>query len=83
MPLVAQAIATNGLAAKAKDLAAKAGPMAAMMGVPGTADLESYLYTQVLDTSFSYIAKGEAALRANPSLLRDATAAKVFALGKK
>lgn len=83
MPLVTQAIAANGLAAKAKDLAAKAGPMAAMMGVPSTADLESYLYTQVLETSFNYLAKGEAALRANPALLKDATAVKVFGLGKK
>jgi hypothetical protein len=49
MPLVAQAIAANGTAAKAKDLLSKAGPMAAMMGVPGTADLEKHLYTQVLD----------------------------------
>ncbi len=83
MPLVAQAIAANGTATKAKELAAKAGPMAAMMGVPNAADLESYLYTQVLETSFSYLAKGEAALRANPGKLKDAMAAKVFALGKK
>lgn len=83
MPLVAQAIATNGTAAKAKDLAAKAGPMAAMLGVPNANDLGSYLYSQVLDTAFSYLAKGEAAVRANPAQLKDALAAKVFALGKK
>ncbi|HEY1111571.1 MAG TPA: DUF4197 family protein [Opitutaceae bacterium] len=83
MPLIAQAIAANGTAAKAKELASKAGPMAAMLGVPSTSDLESYLYSQVLDTTFSYLAKGEAAVRANPAQLKDAIAAKVFSLGKK
>lgn len=83
MPLVAQAIAANGTAAKAKELAAKAGPMAAMLGVPNAADLESYVFSQVLDTSFGYLAKGEAAVRANPGQLKDAIAAKVFSLGKK
>lgn len=83
MPLVAQAIAANGTAAKAKELAAKAGPMAAMMGVPSAADLESYLYSQVIETSFNYLAKGEAAVRANPGQFKDAIAAKVFSLGKK
>ncbi len=83
MPLVKEAIAANGTAAKAKDLVAKAGPMAAMMGVPSTADLENHVLTQVLDTSFAYLAKQEAAIRANPAQLKDAMAAKVFALGKK
>jgi hypothetical protein len=83
MPLVAQAIAANGTAAKAKELATKAGPMAAMLGVPNASDLEGYLYSQVLDTSFGYLAKGEAAVRANPAQLKDSNAAKVFALGKK
>jgi hypothetical protein len=83
MPLVAQALAANGTAAKAKELAAKAGPMAAMLGVPSAGDLESYLYSQVLETSFSYLAKGEAAIRANPAQLKDAAAARVFSLGKK
>ncbi|MCX6953649.1 MAG: DUF4197 family protein [Verrucomicrobia bacterium] len=83
MPLVAQAIAANGTAAKAKELAAKAGPMAAMLGVPNASDLENYLFTQVMDTSFAYVAKGEAAVRANPGMLKDAVAAKVFGLAKK
>lgn len=83
MPLVAQAIAANGTAVKAKELAAKAGPMAAMMGVPSASDLEGYLFTQVMDTSFGYVAKGEAAVRANPGMLKDALAAKVFGMGKK
>lgn len=83
MPLVAQAIAANGTAAKAKELASKAGPMAAMLGVPNASDLEGHLYSQVLEASFAYIAKGEAALRANPAQLKDAIAAKVFSLGKK
>ncbi|WP_414662397.1 DUF4197 domain-containing protein [Horticoccus sp. 23ND18S-11] len=83
MPLVSQALAANGTAAKAKDLLAKAGPMAAMAGVPSTADLESHLYTQLLDSTFGYLAKQEAAFRANPSQFKNGTAAKVFGLGKK
>lgn len=78
MPLVSQAIAANGTAAKAKSLAAQAGPMAAMMGVPGAADLEGYVFAQVLDKTFAYVAKGEAAIRANPALLKDKLAAAVF-----
>ena len=81
MPLVTQAIAANGTAAKAKDLAAKAGPLAAMMGVPGAADLESHVLAQLLDTSFVYLGKQEAALRANPASLKDALAKKVFGAG--
>jgi hypothetical protein len=83
MPLVSQAIAANGTAAKAKDLLTKAGPMAAMMGVPSTADLEAHVYTQVLDTSFGYLGKQEAAFRANPAQFKNAVAAKVFSLGTK
>lgn len=83
MPLIAQAIAVNGTAAKAKDLAVKAGPMAAMLGVPNAEALESFLFSQVLDTSFSYIAKGEAAVRANPALLKNTIAATVFSFVKK
>jgi len=83
MPLVSQAIAANGTAAKAKAMAAKAGPMAAMMGVPGATDLENYVFTQVLDTTFGYVAKGEAAIRANPAMLKDAYAKAVFSGAKK
>jgi hypothetical protein len=83
MPLVSQAIAANGTAAKAKDLATKAGPMAAMLGLPTAADLESHVFAQVLDAGFAYVAKGEAAVRANPAALKNAIAAKVFSLGKK
>jgi hypothetical protein len=83
MPAVQQAIAANGTAAKAKELAAKAGPMAAMMGVPGAADLEGHVLNQVLDASFGFLAKQEAAFRANPAQFKNAVAAKVFALGQK
>lgn len=78
MPLVAKAIAANGTAAQAKSLAVKAGPMAAMLGVPGAADLEGYVFTQLLDATFGYVAKGEAAIRANPAQLKDKFAAAVF-----
>ncbi len=83
MPLVTQAVAANGTAAKAKELLTKAGPMAAMMGVPSTADLENHVLNQVLETTFGYIGKQEAALRANPAAFKDALAAKVFSSGKK
>jgi hypothetical protein len=83
MPLISQAIATNGTAAKAKDLIAKAGPMASMMGAPNTSDLENHVLTQLLETTFGYLGKQEAALRANPSQLKDSAAVKVFSLGKK
>ena len=83
MPLISQAIATNGTAAKAKELITKAGPMAAMMGAPSTADLEGHVLTQLLETTFGYLGKQEAALRANPSQLKDSAAVKVFSLGKK
>lgn len=83
MPLVAQAIASNGSAAKAKELATKAGPMAAMLGVPSAGDLEGYVFTQLLDTSFAYLAKQEAALRANPGAMKDKFAALVFGAAKK
>jgi hypothetical protein len=83
MPLVNQAVAANGSAAKIKELAGKAGPFAAMLGVPGAADLENYVLSQVIETSFGYLAKGEAAVRANPAALKDKFAAKIFAIGKK
>ena len=83
LPLVAQALAANGTVAKAKELAAKAGPMAGMLGLPSATDLENYLFSQVLDATFGYVAKGEAWVRANPALLKNAIASKVFSLGKK
>lgn len=81
MPLVKESIAANGSAAKIKELAGKAGPFAAMLGVPNAGDLENYVLTQVIDTSFGYLAKGEAAVRANPAALKDKVAAKIFGIG--
>ena len=83
MPLVKESIAANGSAAKIKELAGKAGPFAAMLGVPNAGDLENYVLTQVIDTSFGYLAKGEAAVRANPAALKDKVVAKIFSIGKK
>ena len=83
LPFVSQAISANGTAAKAKDLLAKAGPMAAMMGVPSTADLENHVLNQVLESTFGYLAKHESAARANPSVFKDKLATKVFGLGRK
>lgn len=83
MPMISKSLADNGTAAKAKDLLAKAGPMASMMGAPSGADLENHVLNQLLDSTFGYVSKGEAALRANPSQLKDANAQKVFSAGKK
>jgi Protein of unknown function (DUF4197) len=83
MPLVSQAIAANGSATKIKELAGKAGPFAAMLGVPSAGDLEGYVLAQVIDTSFGYLAKGEATVRQNPAALKDKVAAKIFSIGKK
>ena len=57
--------------------------MAAMLGVPNASDLEGYVLTQVIDTSFGYIAKGEATVREHPAALKDKVAAKIFSIGKK
>jgi hypothetical protein len=47
-------------------------------------DLDGYLCDQVLAQSFALMAKQEAAVRANPALLKDSPLAqKVFAAFKK
>ena len=52
-----------------------------MLGVPGAADLENYVLSQVIETSFGFMAKQEAAIRANPAALKDKIAAKIFSIG--
>ena len=83
LPLMSQALATNGTAAQLKALVSKAGPMASMLGAPSMADLETSLVSQLLDTCFGYLSKQEAALRADPSALKNADAKKVFGLAQK
>ncbi len=80
LPLVKQATASSGLAAKAKDMLALAGPLAGLGGNKAVNDLDGYLTDQVLAQSFALIARQEAAVRANPSLITGSPLAqKVFA----
>ena len=85
LPLVKQATASSGLAAKAKDMLALAGPLASFGGgSKAAADLDGYVCDQVIAQGFALVAKEEAAVRANPSLLTsNPLAQKVFAAFKK
>lgn len=84
LPLVKQATASSDLAGKAKAMLAAAGPLAGFGGGKAVADLDGYVTDQVLEKSFALMAKEEAAVRANPALLKDnPLAQKVFALFKK
>jgi len=84
LPLVKQATASSGLATKAKDMLALAGPFASLGGGKAVGDLDGYICDQVLAQSFALVAKQEAAVRANPALLTDnPLAQKVFTMFKK
>jgi hypothetical protein len=84
LPLVKQATATSSTVAKAKEMLAVAGPFAGLAGNKAVNDLDGYLCDQVLAQSFALMAKQEAAVRANPALLKDSPLAqKVFAAFKK
>ncbi len=82
LPLVSQAVAANGSAAKIKERAGKAGPFAAMLGVPGAPELENDGLAKVIEASVRYLAKGEAAVRATPVARQPKVAAKIFMRGK-
>ena len=84
LPLVKQATAGSNTAAKAKEMLAVAGPFAGLAGNKAVNDLDGYLCDQVIAQSFAMMAKQEAAVRANPALLKDSPLAqKVFAAFKK
>jgi len=84
LPLVKQATASSSAAAKAKEMLAAAGPLAGFGTSKVVNDLDGYLCDQVLAQSFALVAKQEAAVRANPALLKDSPLAqKVFAAFKK
>jgi hypothetical protein len=85
LPLVKQATAASNTAAKAKEMLAAAGPLlAGFAGNKAVTGLDDYLCDQVLAQSFALLAKQEAAVRANPALLKDSPLAqKVFAAFKK
>jgi hypothetical protein len=84
LPLVKQATASSSTAAKAKEMLALAGPFAGIAGNKAVNDMDAYLCDQLLAQSFALVAKQEAAVRANPALLKDSPLAqKVFAAFKK
>lgn len=84
MPIVKQATASSGVADKAKAMLEAAGPLAGLGGGKAVSDLDGYVCDQVLKQSFALMAKEEAAVRANPALLKDnPLAQKAFALFKK
>lgn len=84
LPLVKQATAASEVGAKAKAMLALAGPLAGLGGNKAVSDIDSYVTDQVLEKSFALMAKQEAAVRANPALLKDSPVAqKVFAMFKK
>ncbi|CAM2912211.1 DUF4197 family protein [Rariglobus hedericola] len=84
LPLVKQATASTGLATKAKDMLALAGPLAGFGGSKAVSDLDGYVCDQVIAQSFALMSKQEAAVRANPALLSsNPLAQKAFALFKK
>jgi len=83
LPVVKEAMASAGVADKAKSLLASAGPFAALAGGKSLSDIDGYVCDQVMDKSFQLMAKEEAAIRANPALLKNPLAEKVFSLIKK
>ncbi len=83
LPLVKEAVASAGVTDKAKSLLASAGSLASLAGGKSLADIDTYVCDQVINKSFQLMAKEEAAIRANPSLLTNPLAEKVFSLIKK
>ncbi|MFT3780434.1 MAG: DUF4197 family protein [Nibricoccus sp.] len=83
-PLIAAKSKESGLAASYQAMVAKAGPMAsAMFGKEPPANLEQSVTEQTVDFVYGQMGKGEAALRANPSLSKDALVKKLFSAVKK
>jgi hypothetical protein len=83
MPLVKEAVATAGVEEKTKALLATAGPFASLAGGKSLADINGYVCDQVISKGFQFMSKEEAVIRANPSLLKNPLAEKIFSLIKK
>ncbi len=83
LPLVKEAVTAAGVEDKAKNLLASAGSFASLAGGKSLADIDGYVCDQVINQSFKFMAKEEGAIRANPSLLTNPLAEKVFSLIKK
>lgn len=83
-PLIAAKSKESGVAASYQAMVAKAGPMAsAMFGKEPPANLEQTVTEQTVDYVYAQMGKGEGALRANPSLSKDALVTKIFSAVKK
>ena len=83
LPVVKQAVSAAGVEEKAKALLASAGPFASLAGGKSLADIDGYVCDQVINQSFKLMSVEEANIRANPSLLTNPLAQKVFSLIKK
>jgi len=83
-PLIASKSKEVGVTAAYQAMVAKAGPMAsAMFGKEPPANLEQNVTEQTVDFVFAEMGKGEGALRAKPSLSKDALVKKIFSAVKK
>lgn len=84
LPMVTAKSKEAGVAASYQAMVAKAGPFAAsMFGKQPPADLDQYVTEQTVDFVYGQMGKGESALRANPSLSKDALVKKFFSAVKK
>ncbi len=83
LPLVKTAVTSSGMEDKAKSLLASAGPLASMAGGKSLSDIDGYVCDQVIAQGFKFMSKEEGAIRANPSLLTNPLAQKIFGLIKK
>jgi len=83
LPLVKQAVTAAGVEEKANRLLASAGPLASLAGGKSLANIDGYVCDQVINQSFKLMSKEEGAIRANPSLLENPLARKIFSLIKK
>jgi len=80
---VKQAVTAAGVEEKANSLLASAGPLASLAGGKSLANIDGYVCDQVINQSFKLMSKEEGAIRANPSLLENPLARKIFSLIKK
>ena len=83
-PLIAAKSKEAGVTAAYQAMVAKAGPFASsMFGKEPPASLEQTVTEQTVDFVYGQMGKGEVALRANPSLSKDALVKKIFSAVKK
>ncbi len=82
-PLIEAKSKEHGVTAAYQAMVAKAGPFAAsLFGKEPPANLEQSVTEQSVDFVYGQMSKGEGALRANPSLSKDALVKKIFSAVK-